>query len=82
MDTLVDYLKRGKTLDEFLEQFPTGRREKAVSILEIARQGVTARRFAGEALADGDLGFRTCTLRGRDRPLLSRYLQEQQQTYG
>jgi uncharacterized protein (DUF433 family) len=41
VDTLFDYLERGKTLDEFLDQFPTVSREKAVAILELARQEVT-----------------------------------------
>ena len=40
VDTLFDYLERGKTLDEFLEQFPTVRREQAVAILESAKQGM------------------------------------------
>jgi uncharacterized protein (DUF433 family) len=41
VDTLFDYLERGKTLDAFLEQFPTVDREKAVAILEMARDRVT-----------------------------------------
>lgn len=40
VDTLFDYLERGRTLDEFLEQFPTVSREKAVAILEEAKQGM------------------------------------------
>ncbi|MEO6350776.1 MAG: DUF433 domain-containing protein [Candidatus Limnocylindrales bacterium] len=36
--TLFDYLERGKTLDEFLEQFPTVARDKAVAILEAAKE--------------------------------------------
>lgn len=32
VDTLFDYLERGKTLDEFLEQFPSVPRDKAVAI--------------------------------------------------
>jgi uncharacterized protein (DUF433 family) len=34
--TLVDYLKAGQPLDEFLEDFPTVRREQAVGVLELA----------------------------------------------
>ena len=36
VDALFDYLERGKTLDAFLEQFPTVDRQKAVAILEMA----------------------------------------------
>ena len=42
VDSLFEYLERGKTLDEFLEQFPTVSREKALAILEVAREGVAA----------------------------------------
>jgi uncharacterized protein (DUF433 family) len=31
---LMDYLEGGETLDEFLEQFPTVSREKAIGFLE------------------------------------------------
>lgn len=34
--TLIDYLENGDTLDEFLEDFPTVSREKAVALLEEA----------------------------------------------
>jgi len=40
VDTLFDYLERGKTLDEFLHQFPTVSRETAVAILETAKEGM------------------------------------------
>jgi uncharacterized protein (DUF433 family) len=39
VDTLFEYLERGKTLDEFLQQFPTVSRETAVAILETAKRG-------------------------------------------
>lgn len=42
VQTLFDYLERGKTLDQFLEQFPTVSRDNAVAILELAKQGVEA----------------------------------------
>ena len=35
--TLLEYLEGGQTLDEFLEDFPTIRREAAVSALEHAK---------------------------------------------
>ena len=34
--TLVDYLEAGQRLDDFLEQFPTVRREQAIAVLELA----------------------------------------------
>lgn len=37
-DTLVDYLEGGYTLDEFLEHFPSVRREQAIAALEILRE--------------------------------------------
>lgn len=36
VQSLFDYLEGGETLDEFLDQFPTVRREQAVAALEIA----------------------------------------------
>ena len=42
VDTLFEYLERGKTLDDFLEQFPTVSREKAVAILETAKDRMLA----------------------------------------
>jgi uncharacterized protein (DUF433 family) len=36
VDTLFEYLEAGKSLGEFLEQFPTVPREIAVAILERA----------------------------------------------
>ena len=35
---LIDYLKHGHPLDEFLEQFPTVPREDAIQALEDAQQ--------------------------------------------
>ncbi len=43
VDTLFEYLERGKTLDEFLQQFPTVSLETAVAILETAKDGMLAR---------------------------------------
>lgn len=39
---LLDYLKAGDTLDEFLEQFPTVTREMAVEALESAKDSLLA----------------------------------------
>ena len=38
---LFEYLKAGDSLEVFLEQFPTVRREQAVAALEMAREILT-----------------------------------------
>ena len=38
--TLLDYIEGGDTLDEFLEQFPTVSRQKAVAFLEESTNAV------------------------------------------
>ena len=38
--TLFDYLEGGETLDEFLRQFPTVKREQALAAIEFARDSV------------------------------------------
>ena len=42
VQSLFDYLEGGETLNEFLDQFPTVRREQALAALEIARQALLA----------------------------------------
>ena len=37
IQTLLDYLEAGDRLDDFLDQFPTVKREQAVAFLELAR---------------------------------------------
>jgi uncharacterized protein (DUF433 family) len=39
---LLDYLERGHTLDEFLEEFPSVTREAAIAALEHAKELVIA----------------------------------------
>ena len=41
--SLFDYLEGGETLDEFLHQFPSVKREQAVAALELARDTVIDR---------------------------------------
>jgi len=38
--SLFDYLEGGDTLDEFLRQFPSVRREQAIAALDLARESV------------------------------------------
>ena len=42
VQTLLDYLEKGCTLDHFLEDFPTVSREHAVAVLELAKESVLA----------------------------------------
>jgi uncharacterized protein (DUF433 family) len=42
-ETLLDYLKAGQPLSEFLEDFPTVTREQAVAALERAKEALLAR---------------------------------------
>ena len=37
VQTLVDYLEAGDSLDDFLEDFPSVSREHAVAVLELAK---------------------------------------------
>ncbi len=43
VQNLLDYLEGGETLDEFLDQFPSVRREQAVAFLELARDALLKR---------------------------------------
>ncbi|HZG69756.1 MAG TPA: DUF433 domain-containing protein [Herpetosiphonaceae bacterium] len=40
VQTLLDYLEAGHPLDEFLDDFPTVRREQATALLELLKQAV------------------------------------------
>ena len=42
VQTLLDYLEAGDPLDEFLDGFPTVRREQAVTFLELAKDALLA----------------------------------------
>ena len=42
VQTLIDYLEEGSSIDEFLEDFPTVSREHAVAVLELAKESVFA----------------------------------------
>ena len=42
VQSLFDYLEGGESLDEFLRQFPSVRRDQAVAALEIARTALLA----------------------------------------
>jgi uncharacterized protein (DUF433 family) len=40
--SLFDYLEGGDSLDEFLRQFPSVRRDQAIGLLELARDALLA----------------------------------------
>ena len=42
IQTLLDYIEEGDTLDSFLQDFPTVSREHAVAVLELAKESVWA----------------------------------------
>ena len=42
VQSLFDYLEGGESLDEFLRQFPSVKREQAVAALDLARDSLLA----------------------------------------
>jgi uncharacterized protein (DUF433 family) len=44
VDSLIDYLKAGDSLDEFLDNFPSVTREAAIAALEEAKALLTSQR--------------------------------------
>lgn len=40
--SLFDYLEGGETLEEFLRQFPSVKREQAIAVLDAAYESITA----------------------------------------
>jgi uncharacterized protein (DUF433 family) len=44
VDSLIDYLEAGDSLDEFLDNFPSVSREAAIAALEEAKTLLTSRR--------------------------------------
>jgi uncharacterized protein (DUF433 family) len=42
VQTLFDYLEGGETIDEFLHQFPSVTRERAIAALDAARDTLVA----------------------------------------
>ena len=43
IQTLFDHLERGISLNEFLDDFPTVRREQAIAVIEIAGKIMTSK---------------------------------------
>jgi uncharacterized protein (DUF433 family) len=51
IQSLFDYIETGETLDEFLENFPTVRREHAIQVLEMAKKTLTTEKILHENFA-------------------------------
>ena len=45
IESLFDHLEDGVSLDEFLEDFPTVKREQAIQVLAIAEEVLTSSKF-------------------------------------
>ena len=43
---LFEYLERGETLDEFLDQFPSVTREQALGVLELSKESLSHNEIA------------------------------------
>ena len=51
VQALFDYIETGETLDEFLENFPSVRKEYAVEVLEMAKKTLTTEKILNENFA-------------------------------
>jgi uncharacterized protein (DUF433 family) len=51
IQALFDYIETGETLDEFLENFPTVRKEYAIEVLKMARKTLTTEKILNENFA-------------------------------
>jgi uncharacterized protein (DUF433 family) len=51
IQSLFDYIETGETLNEFLENFPTVRKEYAIEVLEMARKTLTTEKILHENFA-------------------------------
>ncbi len=51
IQSLFDYLETGETLGEFLENFPTVKKEDALQVLQMARKSLTTEKVLHENFA-------------------------------
>ena len=59
IQSLFDYIETGETLDEFLENFPSVRKELAIQVLEMARKTITTENILHENLLDENLSTKS-----------------------
>jgi uncharacterized protein (DUF433 family) len=51
IQSLFDYIETGETLDEFLENFPSVKKEFAIEVLQMAEKSVTNEKILNENFA-------------------------------
>lgn len=51
IQSLFDYIETGENLDEFLENFPSVRKEYAIQVLEMAKKTLTTEKILNENFA-------------------------------
>jgi len=51
IQSLFEYIETGETLDEFLENFPTVKKEFAIEVLKMAKRSLTTEKFLNENFA-------------------------------
>jgi uncharacterized protein (DUF433 family) len=51
IQSLFDYIESGETLDEFLENFPSVKKDLAIQVLEMASKTLTTEKFLNENFA-------------------------------
>ena len=51
IQSLFDYIETGETLDEFLENFPSVKKELAIQVLEMASKTLTSEKILNENFA-------------------------------
>lgn len=51
VQALFDYIETGETLDEFLENFPSVKKDFAIKVLEMARKTMTTEKILNENFA-------------------------------
>jgi len=51
VQALFDYIETGETLDEFLENFPSVKKEFAIQVLQMAQKSVTNEKILNENFA-------------------------------
>jgi uncharacterized protein (DUF433 family) len=51
IQSLFDYIETGETVNEFLENFPSVRKEYAIEVLEMAKKTLTSEKILNENFA-------------------------------
>ena len=51
IQSLFDYIETGETLDEFLENFPSVKKDLAIQVLEMASKTITTEKILHENFA-------------------------------